>query len=53
MIAILIGVINLILSVAILFSMIQFFPDLAMAYYNPVFRSEDDRNWMFYVLPLL
>lgn len=53
MIAILIGVINLILNIAILFGMIQFFPDLAMEYYNPVFRSEDDRNWMFYVHPFL
>lgn len=47
------GFILLGLSVALLFMLVSFMPHLAEEYYNPVFRSEDDRNWMFYAHPFI
>lgn len=40
-------------SVALLFVMVSFFPSIASEYYNPIFRAEDDRNWMFYFHPFI
>lgn len=40
-------------SVAMLYLLVSFFPHLAEEYYNPVFRAEDDRNWMFYLHPFI
>jgi len=40
-------------SVAALFILVSFMPALAEQYYNPIFRAEDDRNWMFYAHPFI
>lgn len=40
-------------SVVVLFTLVSFFPSLAEEYYNPIFRAEDDRNWMFYLHPFI
>ncbi len=51
--AIVAGVVLLILSIATLYGLVALFPGLAEEYYNPIFRAEDDRNWMFYVHPFI
>jgi hypothetical protein len=47
------GAVLLVLSFAMLFGAIKLFPALAEEYYNPVFRTDGGRNWMFYVHPFL
>ena len=51
--ALIAGFVLLLISAAILFTLVNLFPELAMEYYNPIFRAEDDRNWMFYVHPFV
>ena len=47
------GIVLLILSIATLYGLVALFPGLAQEYYDPIFRAEDDRNWMFYAHPFI
>lgn len=47
------GVVLLMLSVLGLYSTIQFFPGLAMQYFDPVFNSGTDRVMLYYIHPFL
>ncbi len=48
------GFLVLIVSLALLYSIIYFFPTLMEEYYNPVFRSNSFKtDWLFYVHPFV
>ena len=47
------GVVLLALSFAMLFGAVKLFPNVAVEYYNPVFRSGDERNILFFIHPFI
>ncbi len=48
------GFLVLVVSVALLYAVIYFFPSLMNEYYNPVFRSSSfSTDWLFYVHPFV
>jgi hypothetical protein len=47
------GALLLVLSYALLYFIIQFFPQLVEEYYNPIFWPGDDRATLFFVHPFI
>ncbi len=47
------GVVLLALSFGMLYLTILVFPNLAEQYYNPIFRTDSDRNFLFYIHPFV
>lgn len=47
------GVVLLAISFAMLYGGIRMFPGLADEYYNPVFASESNRNFLFFIHPFV
>lgn len=47
------GAVLLALSFAMLYGAVYLFPNVAEEYYNPVFRSGDSRNILFYLHPFV
>lgn len=51
--ALIAGVVLLGLSFAMLYAAVYLFPGVAEEYYNPVFRSGNSRNFLFYLHPFI
>ncbi|MBL7796342.1 MAG: hypothetical protein JNJ90_07545 [Saprospiraceae bacterium] len=47
------GVILLVLSYAALWILVNFFPDMAEQYYNPVFDMEGDKTYLYFLHPFI
>lgn len=47
------GAVLLALSFAMLYGAVYLFPNVVEEYYNPVFRSGEERNWLFYFHPFV
>ncbi|HMQ60047.1 MAG TPA: hypothetical protein PKE06_05220 [Flavilitoribacter sp.] len=47
------GVVLLVLGFGMVYLTVLAFPGLAEQYYNPVFRTGDDRSWLFFVHPFI
>lgn len=47
------GAILLVLSYAALWVLVNFFPDMAEQYYNPVFDMEGDKTYLYFLHPFV
>ena len=47
------GAILLVLSYAALWVLVNFFPDMAEQYYNPIFDMEGDKTYLYFLHPFI
>ncbi len=47
------GIILLVLSYAALWILVNFFPDMAEQYYNPIFDMEGDKTYLYFLHPFI
>jgi len=47
------GIILLVISYAALWILVNFFPDMAEQYYNPIFDMEGDKTYLYFLHPFI